>query len=267
MNFFFFGNVHAQPGAQLGRPASGSPASSMLDASMLRFVMIIAISLATSGCAIVRGAKTTEPTWFGFVEITKNIYVDKEMPLAQRNEVLKTVSAAKIRVSEFFGGLESQPKILACSTEKCFVPRIGGPSPKGMAYGSSALILSPRGLDVVIISHELTHIELHTRIGVFRSWRAIPSWFDEGLAVLVSQDPRYTEGAWLKATEDGRNVPDLNILTWGKGGWQLSYGTARHAVGEWYSHAGHTGLMLLISKVKRGESFDTALNNISSSTP
>ena len=227
---------------------------------MLRFLLIIAISLSASGCAIVRGAKTIAPTWFGFVEIAKNIYVDEEMPSTQRNEVLKTVSAAQIRVSQFFGGLDGHPKIFACSTEKCFGMNNFGATPKGQAYGSSALMLSPRGLNVVILSHELTHIELHTRIGAFRSWRAIPSWFDEGLAVLVSQDPRYTEDAWLKATEDGRNVPDLNALTWGKGIWLLNYGTARHAVGEWYERVGLHGLLRLASEVKEGKKFEAVFN-------
>lgn len=232
---------------------------SMLSASLFRFLLISLVSLAMSGCAIVRDVKTIEPTWFGFVEIANNVYVDKEMPAAQRTEVLKTVSAAKSRVSKFFGGLEGQPKILACSTENCFVRSIGGSSPKGQAYGSSALMLSPRGLDVVIISHELTHIELHSRVGVFRSWRSIPSWFDEGLAVLVSEDPRFAEGDWLKATEDGKNAPKLNELTWGKGSWQMNYGTARRAVGKWYSHAGHAGLMRLIAEVKQGEDFDAII--------
>ena len=67
------------------------------------------------------------------------------------------------------------------------------------------LLLSPRGLDMVMAAHELSHIELHNRVGVFRSWRETPGWFDGGFAVLVSEDPRYTEGAWLQATDNGRN--------------------------------------------------------------
>jgi len=235
---------------------------------MLRFLLIIAISLAVSGCFAVRGAKTLAPNWFGFVEISKDIYVDKAMLSSQRIEVIKTVRSAQARVSQFFGGLDGHPKIFACSTEECFVANDFGATPKGQAYGSSALMLSPRGQDIVIISHELTHIELHTRIGAFRSWHAIPSWFDEGLAVLVSEDPRYTENAWLQATGNGRNAPKLENIggMLGKGGWLLSYGTARRAVGEWYSDAKHAGLMHLIADVKNGVDFDTALNNISSKT-
>ena len=232
---------------------------------MFRFLLIVAISLGMLGCSnTIRGAKTFAPTWFGFVEISKNIYVDEGMSLPQRIEVLKTVGAAQERVSQFFGKLYGHPRIFACSTEKCFGANGHGATPKGQAYGSSTLMLSPRGLNVVIISLELTHIELHTRIGTFRSWRAIPNWFDEGLTVLVSQDPRYTKEAWLKATGHGQNAPALTVLSWGKGSWILAYGTARHAVGYWYSHADHSGLMRLIAEVKQGEDFDMAVNNMPS---
>ena len=229
---------------------------------MFRYLVIIILGLSAVGCSVVRGTKALAPDWFGFVEISKDIYVDKSMPSSQRMDFLKTAQAAQARVSQFFGGLDGHPKILACSTETCFVANDFGATPKGQAYGSSALILSPRGLNIVIISHELTHIELHTRVGALRAWRAIPSWFDEGLAVYVSQDPRYTEEAWLKATDDGKNAPDINTLTWGKGSWLLNYGTARHTVGKWYAHAGHAGLKQLIARVRNGTDFDTALGNI-----
>lgn len=236
---------------------------------MLRYLAIIVISLAVAGCSVVRGTKALAPDWFGFVEISKDIYVDESMPSAQRMDLLKTAQAAQARVSQFFGGLDGHPKILACSTEACFVANDFGKTPKGQAYGSSALILSPRGLNIVIISHELTHIELHTRVGAIRSWRTIPGWFDEGLAVYVSQDPRYTEEAWLKATDDGRNVPALNTLTWGKGSWLLNYGTARHAVSKWYAQTGHAGLMQLILQLRNGTDFDVAFQTkrVSNSIP
>jgi hypothetical protein len=50
-----------------------------------------------------------------------------------------------------------------------------------------AVMLSPRGLDVAILAHEMSHVELHQRLGGIR----VPQWFDEGLAVLVGDDRRY----------------------------------------------------------------------------
>lgn len=232
---------------------------------MFRFSLISILCLSISGCGAIRSTKLYVPTWFGFVEITKGIYVDEKMSSTQRDDVLKIVRESKARVASFFGEIEGRPIILACSTEKCFTSN-GGVSARAKAYGSSMILLSPRGLGVVFVSHELTHIELHTRIGAFRSWRSIPEWFDEGLAVLVSEDPRYTDNKWVKATENGRLAPELKSI--GKtvplgGDWQMGYGTSRHAVGKWYANAGRSGLLQLIVKVKSGNDFDTVLMSIS----
>lgn len=234
---------------------------------MLKYLLIIALVLCTSGCSTVRSTKLLAPSWFGFSEIGENVYVNDQMSPSQRQGFLRTLDLAKSRVSSFFGGIEGAPKVFACSTEECFVSH-GGVTAKGKAYGDSMVLLSPRGLGVVMIAHELSHIELHNRVGVFRSWREIPVWFDEGLAVLVSEDPRYTESAWLQATDNGRNAPELKAIgkatPFGDDNWQLSYGTSRRAVGEWYLHAGRAGLAHLITEVKNGKDFDSVFNTLAS---
>ena len=230
---------------------------------MHRLVIILILAFLLTGCSNIRSAKLLVPGWFGFTEISDDIYVDKAMPTTQREEFLMTAAEAKKRVSSFFGGRQMTPKVIACSSEACFTAN-GGVSAKGKAYGSSMLLLSPRGLNQVIMAHELAHIELHGRVGAIRAWRSIPQWFDEGLAVLVSDDPRFTEDRWLQATENGRSAPELEALgrsvPWGNSSWLLSYGTARRKVGEWYGRAGLYGLLHLINEVKQGEPFQTAFD-------
>jgi hypothetical protein len=220
-------------------------------------IFLILTLITLTGCGNVRTGKLFAPTWFGFVEIAEGVYVDEPMPSFQRADFLETIQAAKGRVSSFFGRLKGKPNIFACSTEECFVSN-GGITAKGNAYGSSMVLLSPRGLDVVTVSHELTHAELSSRVGDFQTWRAIPPWFDEGLAVLVSQDPRYVAELWLRATENGRRAPQLmslgDAVPWRN--WQMSYGTARHAVGEWYLRVGSKGLLHLIRELRGGKEFD-----------
>lgn len=221
-------------------------------------IFLIIVMIALSGCSSLRSAKLFAPTWFGFVRIAEGVYVDQSMPPFQRRQLLETIGVAKGRVSDYFGRLKGDPNIFACSTEACFAAN-GGRTERGKAYGSSRVLLSPRGLGPVTISHELTHIELYRRIGDFRAWHAIPPWFDEGLAVLVSQDPAYTIETWLRATDNGRGAPALKLLgnsvPWSNG--QLSYGTARQVVGEWYSRVGSEGLLRLVREIKAGRDFDT----------
>ncbi len=233
---------------------------------MFKYALTIVLVLCITGCSTIRSTKLLAPSWFGFTEVSIGVYVDDQMPAHQRLEIIKPLNLARERVSAFFGGMDGSPKVFVCSTEECFVSHGGVGAQKGKAYGNSMLLLSPRGLDVAIISHEFTHIELHHRIGVFRSWLEIPSWFDEGLAVLVSEDPRYSENGWLLATGNGRNAPALKDIgkMLGSGDWQLSYGTARHAIGVWYAHAGHAGLERFITEVKNGNNFDSVFNTIGS---
>ncbi len=223
----------------------------------MRRIFLVVIVILLSGCSALRSAKLFAPTWFGFVQIADGVYVDRSMPPSQRADLLATIGAAKGRVSEFFGRLKGKPDIFACSTEACFAAS-GGFTAKGTAYGSSRVLLSPRGLSLVTITHELTHVELYRRVGDFRAWHAIPPWFDEGLAVLVSQDPDYTIDTWLRATDNGRGAPALKLLgnavPWAEG--QLSYGTARQVVGEWYARVGSEGFFRLIRGIKAGRDFD-----------
>src|SRR5450631_1911657 len=183
----------------------------MIRNSRIFLFLVCFIVAMLSGCSTIRSAKLFAPTYFGFTKINDDVYADNEMPEVLRQVFLETLGLSKNRVSTFFGELEGVPKVFACSTETCF-KSCGGTTEKGKAYGSSLLLLSPRGLNVVIASHELTHIELHKRVGTLRSWRSIPSWFDEGLAVLISEDTRYSEEKWLQATGNGSKAPNLEEI-------------------------------------------------------
>src|SRR5438477_353568 len=68
------------------------------------------------------------------------------------------------------------------------VERRGGQT-LGISFLDWVIVLSPHVRDGVAITHELTHVELHNRLGP--KMFAVPAWFDEGLAVNVSDDPHY----------------------------------------------------------------------------
>ena len=117
----------------------------------------------------------------------------------------------------------------------------------------------------VKLTHELSHVELATRVGVVRALLKVPQWFDEGLAVLVSADPDFTEARWLAATDNGARAPSPDRLRT-LGGWlsvdrELSYGTARHEVARWYARVGRSGLDRLFAALHAGETFERAYAN------
>ncbi len=131
------------------------------------------------------------PRCFGFTPIAGHTYVETAMPPADRARTAAVLRQARAVVLTFYGSLDADPAVFVCATPECY-QRFGGCNSRGMAMLDHALILSPDGVTPVIAAHELSHVELHQRAGAWRVWfGAIPRWFDEGLAINVSDDPRY----------------------------------------------------------------------------
>lgn len=246
---------HVAPGAGplgTGRPVRGRAAGFLL----------VAILLLLPGCAGVRSVRLFFPVASGLEMARPGLYVDPGMTAPHREAFAADLEAGQQRAAEFYRGLASSPDIVACASLACF-RRFGGIG-KGMT-GIGGILLSPEGLNPAIVAHEWSHAELAKRIGRLRRWWSVPQWFDEGLAVLVSRDPAYTEEAWRAATENGTKAPPLSDLEtlrgWlrvtGKGGKtkQLSYGTAGREVAGWYAVAGPDGLDELIEGLRNGEGF------------
>lgn len=162
---------------------------------MAKFVMVFAALIVIAGAGTIFAypavAAVACPACYGLARLDSNTFVDQGMPADERAELMDILWEARHRVSNFYGSFISNPRILVCSTESCY-RHIGGHRERGKSFFDIALMLSPRGFDVVIASHELSHIELHRRLGLIPSLtNAIPAWFDEGVAVIVSNDQRY----------------------------------------------------------------------------
>lgn len=235
------------------------------------FGAVFALSFACSEAA--NAAQPFPLANQALVPISQRVFLNSAVTPETRTRILGLVEQARAQVTAFYNGLVSDPEIVVCTTTDCF--RKAGGVGLGFSDGSNILI-SPYGGNTAIISHEWSHVELANRLGGFaRVVAKVPQWFDEGLAVLASQAPEFSEEAWLKATDKGRNAPSLSELEslsdWiritGTDGanMQLSYGTARHEVGRWYAKVGHAGLMRLIDALNRGEGFYAAYWRIENS--
>jgi hypothetical protein len=128
----------------------------------LAFVTLI-IAAVAGFLAYPAMAAAACPSCFGFAGVGGNVYVEEVMTPGQRAEAGAIIKQARERVSGFYGGLAGNPRILLCATQKCYVG-IGGGS-RGTAILDLAVILAPRGMNAIIAAHELSHIELHSRLG------------------------------------------------------------------------------------------------------
>lgn len=238
---------------------------------MIKVLTLLTISLsflsACSHAPIKVSNKNPEPTTksnafhlsIGMMRIASNIYVDPNMSVPQRTELLKTVKKSKESIHTFFGGTKSTPKIYACSTRKCF-KKFGGVYANAKTINDDTVYLSNKGQNKTTITHELAHAEFNKRLGKSH-WNKVPMWFDEGLAVLICKNPKYTHKVpsmplnklethdqWLDAIRDDKPV----------------YNIARQAMENWYNGVGSKGLHELIHRLKKGEkiAFDKTVKSV-----
>lgn len=202
-------------------------------------------------------AATVCPACYGLEELGRNVYVESGLPAVRREQVADIVRAAERRVSDFYGGRRSSPRILACTTEECY-RHIGGGKERGVAVLNRAVILSPRGLDPVIAAHELSHVELRTRLGSHAD--QVPQWFDEGLAVVVSDDPRYLAPASApdrcRVDPDGALPATLDQWLRAASADEQVYARSACRVVRWAATSGGRGAVLtLIRRLKAGGDF------------
>ncbi|MDA0638552.1 hypothetical protein OUY22_34530 [Nonomuraea sp. MCN248] len=197
-------------------------------------------------------AATICPGCYGLERLGPGVYVEPRLAPAQRRHVAEVVEQADQRVRDFFGGRASAPDILVCLSDDCY-RRIGG-GERGVAVLNRSVMLSPRGVDPVIASHELTHVELHARL----DGADVPQWFNEGLAVLVSDDPRYLAPAGDRCLLDSRRALPATLGDWLRAGSadHRIYAEAACQVSRWAeANGGEQAVPALIERLSAGQAF------------
>lgn len=211
------------------------------------------------------GAAAACPSCYGLEGTGDNVFIERNAAPQQRAHVAAVLEQARGRVAAFYGELQTQPRILVCVSDDCY-QRIRYVGSRGNAFGDLALELSPRGLDPVTAAHELSHMELHHRIGLVRYFLgAIPSWFDEGVAVVVSDDRRYLApaGAADRCKVRSDEALPTGIIEWGRAIGEYDpkqlYAKAACRVVDWMAAKGGAAAVLrLVARISDGVPFAEA---------
>ena len=102
------------------------------------------------------------------------------------------IQQAKSRITGKFGPLESHPVIYFFDSSTSFW------SFARNSYGSTSFLgyktcvaIGPNGQNVDVVAHELMHAEIARHTGFWARNKALPVWFDEGLAMQVDYRDRY----------------------------------------------------------------------------
>ncbi|MEV0622993.1 hypothetical protein AB0I81_57415 [Nonomuraea sp. NPDC050404] len=221
-------------------------------------VILLAAVVTLTAVVFPSVAATTCPGCYGLERLGPGLYAEPGLPASQRRRVTEVARQAGERVRAFFAGRRSSPDLLVCLTEDCY-RGIGGGRERGVAVLNRSVMLSPRGVDVVIASHEMTHVELHARL----DGAEVPQWFDEGLAVLVSDDPRYLAPAGEDRclAEPRRDLP-VTLDDWLRAASADArvYAEAACQVSRWAAaNGGEPAVRGLVERLASGQDFPAAV--------
>jgi len=204
------------------------------------------------------------PSFYGMEQAGPRVVVDKAMPVSMRADLLRDAETATSTVRNFYGAFHRQPYLVACSTEACD-RELGGRGAMGDTYltpFATVIRLSPRGANKTILTHEFSHVELHARLGLWTQiTRAFPAWFDEGVAVVVSDDSRYLNPGATASGRCARSSEEplpASGSGWGAKSGQdpMIYTDAACRVLQWMdAHGGKAGLLQALDATGKGVAF------------
>ncbi|MGI9451777.1 MAG: hypothetical protein ACR2QH_14235, partial [Geminicoccaceae bacterium] len=200
------------------------------------------------------------PGCYGFEAVGSRLYADRAMDADAILTFDADLGEGLARVESFFGQTRSDPYVFVCSSEACNA-RMDYRGSKAKAFGSSFILVFAQGRSAEFLAHELSHIELHHRIGLRRGFSgAIPAWFDEGLATVISRDSRFVGvgpgGEPTCIAEPDGPLP-THFREWGKVAGKKDrpvYAMAACAVIRWMKeNGGRQGVLDTIDRVAQGE--------------
>ena len=240
---------------------------------VLLFITILLI-LAAAVVAMFQftqfGYLATIPYQSAFTEIASRVYINQNYA-GDRQELLEMIEQAKDRVRTFFGGMffQGETILIICDDEK-LTRKLGedhGTVIVSFPAEAHYICISDEYLELDILAHEITHAELRSRLSG-KAQNAIPTWFDEGLALQNDYRERYSEAQWIIQTDNGKNTVALEDMDTPAEFYageaedrRFRYLNAKHELDVWMSANGQHGLLDLLDKLNSGADFNTVYDS------
>lgn len=108
--------------------------------------------------------------------------------IAQYEQASKLYEGALQFLAASITPLQTRPLVVFCASEACY-QSFGSSKSTAESIGRFCIVISPRGWKPFYIRHELIHRLQAQQMGVLKMYRA-PTWFIEGMAYSLSEDPR-----------------------------------------------------------------------------
>jgi hypothetical protein len=223
------------------------------------FLSNAVIAALVLGAAAPGTHRVVCPECYGLSEIAPRVWTDAP---GRTSELLGLVEAGRRKVAAFFGDA-STPLVVLCTGRRC--ARDFGIRGNGLSISDLVVIAGPGGITAGTLAHEMTHSRLHRKMG-FRNVVAqpYPTWFDEGLASLVANHPRWP--GEVTAADRARVRQTVRFWQWDdtfrEVGVGRAYAAAAAEVAEIEARAGREGLLELIRRAEAGEEFGRVVREV-----
>ena len=254
---------------------------------IFRIITFLLLLVFVTGCSSLKGAKMLAPETFGLSPVAKNIYVEAGTEQAAKDEIQKAVARAEIAIRAAYGRVQSRPVVIVCASRDCYGAFGGSKNTLGGSFiFINRLLLSPEGNNWHFIAHEWSHRELFSRLSL-RAWWQMPVWFDEGLAVAISEAPEHSQVHWKYLIDNNIERPsrdqllalktlkqwhraihqhgeDKNIERKAKGEALINpvYTAAGQELRSWTEKASSAGLLNLIDRMNNSEDFESSYQQL-----
>jgi len=161
----------------------------------------------------------------------------------------------------FWGGTESKYQIVFCgSNDELKRYSKGINSVTICSFPGNYTVISQNYANLDIISHELCHTFLYNKIGFFNK-TALPTWFDEGVAMQLDYRDYYCDSLIEKSYKTDPVL--LNKISSKKAFYyanketqRFNYIIAKCEVQNWIDKNGKNKFKRLIESVKEGREFN-----------
>lgn len=173
------------------------------------------VGLTLTGCAVSQIGRLAVPQASGLTCFPNGVCVEDP---ARIDEATALRDDAVSFVQARMGPMRAAPRLLFCTTRACS-GKFGNPDVGALYFwGTNRIVISDTGWVKFIVRHEMIHHWQTENFGAAKS-AAMPRWYIEGMAYVMSEDLRKTVSnaaadeqrarfqAWLDAGNNWRVPP------------------------------------------------------------
>ena len=152
---------------------------------LIRLPILLLLLVPVAAWYLVKPVRVLAPTAVGVMCPTSEVCIDDPRQLDRARALYRE---AENFVSETIALPRGTPRITFCSTASC-ANAFGLGARSAVTVGTFGTVIGPKAWRTYYVRHEIIHYLQAERLGVLRLLFK-PSWFVEGMAYGLSEDPR-----------------------------------------------------------------------------